>query len=328
MADRNAQVVSPEIRVARLLLEREGLQPPVPVHDLLAAHAVVERAAIPGSVDGLVYRPTPGGRPRVILSSRTANQNRERFTVAHELGHIILPWQTGAVFCHTEETLEAEDSIYREIEAEANRFAGELLVPMEWARSALNSQMGELATRVVAIGSLAEVSPMVAAFSVANVLDGVIIFVTRDDATMMSLFGSVLGRWGRTEWSPALESEYRRQGAQCSSEGFGPYVIHCVEFQPSAAAARPKASSTEVLDTIIRRLVKTERERLRLLATVNGVVGSANTKTTATTVQEFMVALQHRFADRPRLGKIVRHPRFEEFLLAKSYELADKRRKR
>lgn len=132
--------LAPEIRIAQLLLQRTGLRPPVPVHDLLRERADVERVAIPGSVDALVIRRVRVTRPRVILNALRLNMNRERFTVAHELGHLILPWQTETVFCHTEETLTTNDDVYRAIESEANRFAGELLVPVEWALSLLSLQ--------------------------------------------------------------------------------------------------------------------------------------------------------------------------------------------
>jgi hypothetical protein len=215
--------------------------------------------------------------------------------------------------------------MYQQMEAEANRFAGELLVPTEWARATLDSQTGKLAERVVAIAVVAEVSPMVAAFSVANAVEGAILFVTHNGTTMMSLFGTVLGRWARKDWSPVLENEYKRMGAQCSSEDFGPYTIHCVEFQRSASNKRPKWPSTKVLEVIVRRIAKSERERVRLIAIVNGVIGSANTRTPAATADEFMLVLRHRFTTRPKLQRIIRHPRFEEFLLAKSYELAEKK---
>jgi hypothetical protein len=145
---------------------------------------------------------------------------------------------------------------------------------------------------------------------------------------MMSLFGTILGRWSRKEWSKALQAEYENMGAKCSSKPFGSYIINCVEFQEMAIGKRPKLPSTEVLEMILWRTVKSDKERYRLTSVVNGVIGSANMRTAAATVQGFMIALRHRFIDRPELQGILCHPRFNEFLLAKSYELAEKKQTR
>jgi hypothetical protein len=169
---------------------------------------------------------------------------------------------------------------------------------------------------------------MVAAFSVTNVLDGSLIFITEGDSTMMALFGSVLGQWGRKPWTPELADEYRRQGAHCSSEQFGPYAIHCVELQVTSIAERPSETSSVILSAILGSVAATPKDRQSWTSSVNGVIGSANVRTAATDPLEFMTALRNRFVGRSKLATVIRHPRFQEFLLAKSYELAEKKRTR
>jgi len=60
---------------------------------------------------------------------------RRRFTIAHEIGHLVLhaPGATGAVFCRV---VDPAEPAARPIEREANRFAAELLMPEDLVREA------------------------------------------------------------------------------------------------------------------------------------------------------------------------------------------------
>ena len=326
MAEGDRSSVDPEIKAARLLLKRSGLNPPVPVLDLLMGYAEIERATIPALIDALIVRQSRSAKPRIILNAVQLNRNRERFTMAHELGHVILPWQTGTVFCHTDLAVAMNNSLYSRIEEEANRFAGELLVPMEWARSRLANFPGDLAERCVTLASLAEVSPMVAAFSVSRILPKAAIFITQDHTTLVSRFGTVFGDWRSTALSDSLRAEYEALGADHSSTTFGPYSIHCFEFASPLILKRTAQSSTEIIGAIVRETAESSRDRDHLLAAVNGIVGSANTRTAASTARDFLLALRARFTGRPKLAPIVAHPRFAEFLAAKASELSQRRK--
>ncbi len=65
-------------------------------------------------------------RPRIIVNSAVRYEKRRTFTVAHEIGHFIIPWHTQGLFeCHGADIT----SPTVRIEAEANEFASELLMP-------------------------------------------------------------------------------------------------------------------------------------------------------------------------------------------------------
>ncbi len=66
-----------------------------------------------------------GGRPLIVLTSGHPGE-RDRFSVGHELGHLVLQ--------HVRRRTE-----HKQAEAEANRFAGALLLPLEAARETLTS---------------------------------------------------------------------------------------------------------------------------------------------------------------------------------------------
>ena len=74
--------------------------------------------------------------------NRDAHRGRRRFTIAHELGHFLMthhePPKNGQFLCSREDMLrgpaDARDS-YSRMEAEANSFAGSLLMPPPLLRS-------------------------------------------------------------------------------------------------------------------------------------------------------------------------------------------------
>lgn len=112
--------------VARRVVEKFDLVPPVDIHALLADSAIVTELAWPQECDGIVVGLTTPGRPHVFIRSDQA-PNRDRFTRAHEWGHIMIPWHLGDV------TLECDTSKFDPIgsvsEREANDFASRVLVP-------------------------------------------------------------------------------------------------------------------------------------------------------------------------------------------------------
>jgi Zn-dependent peptidase ImmA (M78 family) len=76
----------------------------------------------------------------VIITYKPTNKYRDKFTVAHELGHIFLHFKKGISYCFIDKLDEENacqiftaarlsDENNPELEEEANTFAGELLVP-------------------------------------------------------------------------------------------------------------------------------------------------------------------------------------------------------
>ena len=77
--------------------------------------------------------------PKIVINSEFTFPARKRFTLAHELGHIIIPWHNGDVKCNTDtpyRTIEGQRKVDTQ-ELEANIFASELLMPHDWLVSQL-----------------------------------------------------------------------------------------------------------------------------------------------------------------------------------------------
>jgi Zn-dependent peptidase ImmA (M78 family)/transcriptional regulator with XRE-family HTH domain len=99
-----------------------GLGPITNVVRLLETRGVIVcRVEIPGeNIDAFSF--WRGRRPFVFLASDKASAARSRFDAAHELGHLVLHRWVGV------EEIEDKAAL-KEIEAEADRFAGAFLLP-------------------------------------------------------------------------------------------------------------------------------------------------------------------------------------------------------
>ena len=128
----------PEVEIASLVAARHAYVPGSDLLSLIKNYADVEIRSIPvPNVDGVsLHLKVKGRRPLIIVNSQIA-ETRQRFTLAHEFGHVLIPWHTGTIFSYSSADgfTEGADQAYWDTEAEANRFAAELLMPRKWLRS-------------------------------------------------------------------------------------------------------------------------------------------------------------------------------------------------
>lgn len=75
-----------------------------------------------------------------IVLKKTLNDNRKKFTIAHELGHFYIPWHSDLMFgCDIKEMNIKND--YAPREKEANIFAAELLMPLQEFKSSFGGKV-------------------------------------------------------------------------------------------------------------------------------------------------------------------------------------------
>jgi hypothetical protein len=122
----------PEERMAARLVERLGISPPIDVEGICRGLANLTFKSFPIPIDGLCLDLKASGRRPKVWVSKNMPHVRTRFTIAHEIGHIIIPWHTGTIVDEIDSPRSTERGRYREMETEANRFAAELLMPSAW----------------------------------------------------------------------------------------------------------------------------------------------------------------------------------------------------
>lgn len=126
----------PEVKLARRLLSKNSLNEPFDIRSLVEKFATITEKSIPiEGIDGIcLHLKTPGKSPKIIVNS-DSSRTRKNFTLAHELGHIIIPWHYGSIADKIEEDRSKFNTKYWELEREANRFASEVLMPFDWIYS-------------------------------------------------------------------------------------------------------------------------------------------------------------------------------------------------
>ncbi len=142
---------------ARILVERLGLKnPPVPVEKLAKSLGVrIEYNPFDDELSGMAF--LRDGKPIIGVNSKH-HPNRQRFTIAHELGHIVLHrshLETAVLIDKSKNFMieEGKNFIPRNqtsaegsdpLEIQANAFASELLLPAKLVRQVLSESTGDL----------------------------------------------------------------------------------------------------------------------------------------------------------------------------------------
>jgi hypothetical protein len=126
-------LLSRALREARgILAEEQAHVPPIKVDQIAERHAHVLKEALPDDISGMLVPldPPVRGKSWAIVVHQDHAEVRQRFTIAHELGHLLLHGYSSP---HADKTFRLRDtrssdgSVREEIEA--NRFAAELLMP-------------------------------------------------------------------------------------------------------------------------------------------------------------------------------------------------------
>lgn len=126
-------------QVERLLQQNRVNQAPVDVEAIaLSLNAQVRKQPTDEEVSGFLYREP--GKPAVIGVNSRQHPNRQRFTIAHEIGHLAL---------HNFESVHVDRGFFVKLrgpasstgenveEVEANLFAAELLMPRAFLKADL-----------------------------------------------------------------------------------------------------------------------------------------------------------------------------------------------
>ena len=134
-----------------------------------------------------------GEVPKITINTEYTFPARKRFTLAHELGHIIIPWHNGDVKCDT-------DTPYNHIggktlldtqELEANIFASELLMPHDWLIAQIGNSKQTFQDTITDIQRVAQTSVMACLYALEDAFpSGKVFFVKKDTSDYWKKFAS------------------------------------------------------------------------------------------------------------------------------------------
>lgn len=318
---------TPPVNLARRLITKLSLKPPIDVKGLVEAHADLTIAKIPiEGVDGIsLDLKTPGKRARVVLNASNP-PTRKRFTLAHELGHLLIPWHTGSIVDHVDPSNACATDNYWEFESEANNFAGELLMPSQWVNDWL-AETDNLAKLHKRIAKECEVSLHAVAIRLSQLLPKNLIFVV-ERAGVVEFSGRTDGTLANTlPW----ESEFPNNAYDYCEEHYTATAenrrIHWWRLPNSfAIVATDERPWREILDTVVADLGVPLPEQPQLKSSINGVVAYANSvaiRSKEYSVDNVVAACMQRFNDRPEFQEFVHHPKFNAFVLQKARALVE-----
>jgi len=160
---------SPEKLVIEILKAESDLPIPVPIEKLAQKLGVTEIKALEtdGFVGGLITNTTKS--TGVILVNRDLRKGRRRFTIGHELAHLLIPThkpgKDDRFLCSLKDLLALDPKVADQRirwEAEANRFASLMLLPPAVFRKEANATKEPDLQHVVQLSHRYEVSKEVA----------------------------------------------------------------------------------------------------------------------------------------------------------------------
>jgi Zn-dependent peptidase ImmA (M78 family) len=141
-------------QAAERMLSRCGiLGPAVPVNDIAKQMgALVVEDSLGQGVSGILYRQE--GQPHVIAVNSAHAAVRQRFSIAHELGHLELHEGRPIIVDHLVRGRvnmrdERSSLATSREEIEANGFAAALLMPADWISADLDDSLGEPAGKKI-----------------------------------------------------------------------------------------------------------------------------------------------------------------------------------
>jgi hypothetical protein len=309
----------PAVKLATALWRETGQQFPFDVVGYARQIARLEFRAIPGGCDALLL--VGGDLPRIIVDS-SANDNRRRFSIAHELAHLTIEWHVGNSIC-APFSISEDDEIVAATEKEANQFAAELLMPSYHVEPrATWIDEGNIIDEVFELAEAAGVSPISAMLRMVPEasLAAQLVVVDSDSTVVAS------ARSDSCALTPAVPpSKFQARPSkhiQVKSRDFGRYTMLALLPQAQLPPLKPtRHTPTDTLRAFLRRKLPSNKVA-GAIHTINGIIGNANGKRADITGYEaFYSVLLQRVSQREDLSSFLDEAVFREFLLRRARQL-------
>jgi hypothetical protein len=325
-ATREVGLITPEINLARRLISKYSLKPPIKILNLAENYASVESLEIPFDVDGITIK-LRGTVPRILLNSLNTNLRRKRFTLAHELGHVIIPWHFGTIIDDDTELIHLH---YHPVEAEANRFASELLMPSAWIQEIVDHFDNPQAI-IDGVVEGADVSFQAAIIRTVAFLTPGLVYAQLSDV------GKVISS-GKSPNTPVYPPEWGKRVDPASLYPFSEDQFSfrqggCTYFWwrfPDRVEIEDVGDPRdwrEILNNIVEDIGVPQSARGKFKQSINGIIASRHDmeRRSGTPLAEALLAgCITRFRSDPQLRSFVAHRDFEAFLSKRVTELSKK----
>ena len=326
--------MQPEEKLASRLLERHDLVPPYDLEELVLLYADIDYLGFPYDADGISLGLKQINRPKIYINS-TRHPVRQRFTLAHELGHVIIPWHTGNIISHTnlsiyEENASviadssfSEEEDYRWLEREANRFAAELLLPTIWLLKVCQnveiSNFKEIIENVMQESQSSRDTTLIKIFTVLP--PGYICAEINHEDTVINSFTS-----------PGTQVYKPHRGTNCSSDHY-PICKDKMRFNLSDRnyilwsfenAIELPEKSTDMEWREVLKIILNDTNLHSRRQSICTVLPSLFQSVKQSPDSEVFARIVHRYSEKDDLKDFVQHPLFEQYVVKRLKELRKK----
>ncbi|EJC71692.1 putative Zn peptidase [Rhizobium leguminosarum bv. trifolii WSM2012] len=128
-----ADCAAPESIISCILRHHPHWTAPVPIEDLARSINIMDILEMETEEFEGGLTTDPDKQKGVILYKAGTKGGRRRFTIAHEIGHFLIPWHKGDQRCTKKDMSERRtETLVQKQETEANRFAAGILMPRPW----------------------------------------------------------------------------------------------------------------------------------------------------------------------------------------------------
>lgn len=309
--------VKPVEKMASRLLARHGLSPPYSLDDLAEVYGEVEYISIPFGADGITIGIGGEKKPQIIIND-SAPDTRKKFTLAHELGHIIIPWHTGTIVSHIDH-VEANLE-YKEMEAEANSFAAELLIPKAWLLK-IQSDFPDVESLVKHVLEATGTSRDAALIKIFNTIESPVICAQIDQS------GEIINSY-RSQSSPTGANLIGRNvysenifSTEVTEENFdlGDRSYKAWVFENNEVEETDPRPWRDVLAQILE-----ETDSKNLLPSINAILPSQYNSHKGKTESELCSLVIRAYDGRGRFDVVISHPLFPQYVIKRIRELIAK----
>ena len=303
------------------MVEELDLRPPVNVRALVAAHADIRAWDFGPSLDcDAVMYGLRGERPRplLVLNERRADP-RTRFTLGHELGHIMLSWHAGTISCLAEETDEDDPATTpaHPVEREADAFASRILVPARFVAELASQSVPQMLKSL----EQAEVSGFAGMRSLSSLLPPGYVFA------LLNYAGTQVHSWytSPSTRNPGLSNggrvDARELDRRFDEAGLAHHHGWTVWWGRSVDSIQVPPGSADwrtVLQDILLDIAPGEDPSSGLWRRITAVAAAANGAAKSEPRDVLAARIRHAYRLRPDLSDLVDHPRFYEYVLART----------
>ena len=320
--------LTPETNLARRIIDKYSLSPPVDIRSMVEAYARLTFVHIPfDDIDGVSLNlKTRDKSTHVIVNSASA-PSRQRFTMAHELGHILIPWHVGSVLIDQVAPVSPRSSSYFTpeswtMETEANSFAAELLMPYSWLERVI-STTDDLSKIHRNISQSCQTSALSAAIRLSQFLPERVVYASERDGVVEfsgTTEGTIASPLGTNAEFPIEAFAYSDQHYVSTMQE---RRLHWWKL-PEEIHIESSNDLTwrNILDCILHDVGLNAQDIRKMKMSISGVIGDANSRCKdKRNIGSMVSACVQRLSDRHRYREIVEHKDFYEFVRKRAEDI-------